>query len=532
MKNKEPEKIELSDQDVDRLERELQASNLSPQTQILLITVLKWSRWVSMLLQLKTLNLKRLRRLIFGARTEKDASKDDQKNKDKKDRGPANTGAAPGDKKGKGRNTPDDFKGAKKILHEHESLSPGQECPECARGTLYQYKTSSFVTFIGQAPIQATRHDCQVLRCSACQRIFWPKAVDAQKRRKWDESVAATLAVMHYWMGVPFSRLERLQELGGMPLPKSTQWDLLEGMARPGLYIYQALKKYFADVKLVYNDDTPARILSVAAEVKGRPVKKKERRGTYTTAMVGVRDGHKVSLFMTGRKHAGENLKDLVEMRTEGRGRIMTMNDAASRAMPKDLFAEICNCLTHGRRNFYDLLEDCPREVGHVLKLLSYAYRADAQARKQGWGEDERLRYLKNKSGKAMRDLWRWCQKMLLRKKVEPNSGLGGAIRYMLKHWGRLTKFLTVPGAPLDNNVCERLVKVMIRYRKNSLFFKTENGALVGDVLMSLIQTCLESGVDAFHYLESILKNKALVKASPENWFPWNYTANLTESPA
>jgi len=532
MKSKEPEKIELSDQDVERLEKGIQGGNLSAQDQALLITVLKWSRWVSMLLQLKTLNLKRLRRLIFGARTEKDAPKGDKKDKDKKDP-PTNAGAASDDKKGKGRNTPADYKGAKRLSHQHESLRPGQECPQCARGTLYQYKTSSFITFIGQAPIQATRHDCQVLRCSACQGIFWPKAVDGLRRRKWGESVAATLAVMHYWMGVPFSRLERLQDLGGMPLPKSTQWDLLEGLARPAFYVYQALKKYLADVKLVYNDDTPARILSVMAEVKGRPVKKKkERRGTFTTALVGVREGHKVSLFVTGRKHAGENLKDLVGMRGKGLGPIMTMNDAAARAMPRDLLAQICNCLTHGRRNFHELLEDCPREAGHVLKLLSYTYRADALARRRGYNENERLSFLQKKSGKAMRDLWRWCHKMLARKKVEPNSVLGGAIRYMLKHWKRLTKFLTVPGAPLDNNICERLVKVMIRYRKNSLFFKTENGALVGDILMSLIQTCLEAGVDAFHYLESILKNKALAKSAPENWFPWNYTANLTKSPA
>ena len=59
---------------------------------------------------------------------------------------------------------------------------------------------------------------------------------------------------------------------------------------------------------------------------------------------------------------------------------------------------------------------------------------------------------------------------------MEPNSGLGEAIRYLLMHWDRLTLFLRQPRAPLDNNICGILKKAIL-HRKNSPFYKTGNGA-------------------------------------------------------
>lgn len=72
---------------------------------------------------------------------------------------------------------------------------------------------------------------------------------------------------------------------------------------------------------------------------------------------------------------------------------------------------------------------------------------------------------------------------------MEPNSGLGQAIGYMLKYWEKLTLFLRVPGAPLDNNVTEGALKRAIQQRKNALFYRSENGARVGDLFMTLSYT-------------------------------------------
>ena len=122
-----------------------------------------------------------------------------------------------------------------------------------------------------------------------------------------------------------------------------------------------------------------------------------------------------------------------------------------------------------------------------------------------------------------MQDLENWLNDQLDQKKVEPNCGLGQAISYMLNHWPALTLFLRVPKAPLDNNICERALKKTILHRKNALFYKTENGARVGDLFMSLIHTCNLASVNPFDYLTALKKHPADLVEHPEKWLPWNY---------
>lgn len=525
-KKNDPEKIELSEEQVHQMEKNLRSSNLSSSDQELILKLIVWARWVDSALKLKGLSLKRLRRIIFGGKTEKPEADKTKEPKDPPSKDTSNTGSS-GTGSGKGGRAPaSDFTGVKREVHQHESLSVGQRCPDCGKGSLYNYRPSIVMTFKGQAPVSGTKHECQRLRCSACGKIFSPAILGLLQEHKWDQTVAVSLAIMHYWMGLPFYRLERFQKMIGAPLPKSTQWDLVEKLARPCMAVYYALKDYVANGDIIYNDDTGAVIQSV----KSAPKKNGERRGVFSTALVGIREGREVSIFVTSQKHAGENLKEMISLRDEQRDKVITMNDAASRAMPKGLAAEICNCLTHGRRNFFELLDECPREVRHVLKLISVAYRVDHQSKALGLSPVERLGYHQKKSQAAMERLWRWCHKMLRCRKVEPNSNLGKAIRYLLKHWRELTKFLSIPEAPLDNNICERLIKVMIRYRKNSMMFKNETGAKVGDVFMSLIQTCMNVKVDPFKYLSALGTEREDVRKNPTSWLPWNYEANLIVS--
>jgi hypothetical protein len=131
-----------------------------------------------------------------------------------------------------------------------------------------------------------------------------------------------------------------------------------------------------------------------------------------------------------------------------------------------------------------------------------------------------------------MKTLHDWMGEQMDQKKVEPNSGLGEAIQYMLHHWEPLTLFLRAAGAPLSNNLCERALKMSILHRKNSLSYKTQNGARVGDLFMSLIHTCRLNGANPFDYLSTLQRHAAAVKANPGGWMPWNYTqADATSAP-
>jgi hypothetical protein len=150
-------------------------------------------------------------------------------------------------------------------------------------------------------------------------------------------------------------------------------------------------------------------------------------------------------------------------------------------------------------------------------------YRFDALTKEQKLSDLDRLAFHQAHSQPVMDDLQKWMREQIEQKKVEPNSGLGEAIQYMLKRWQTLTRFLSVSGAPLDNNIAERALKMAILHRKNSLSFKTLHGARIGDVHMSLIHTCELNRVNPFDYLMTLQQHAAAVPKAPESWLPWNY---------
>ena len=207
----------------------------------------------------------------------------------------------------------------------------------------------------------------------------------------------------------------------------------------------------------------------------------------FTSGVVAVWEGHRIAVFFTGRQHAGENLKDVLEQRASELAPPIQMCDGSSRNEPEDIETLLANCLTHGRRKFVKVVDSFPEECRYVLETLRQVYKHDATTRKQGMSPEERLRFHQAHSDELMKDLKCWMSEQLSEKKVEPNSALGGAFSYMLKRWDKLTLFLRQPGAPLDNNICEQALKKVILHRKNALFYKTENGARVGDIFMSLI---------------------------------------------
>ena len=143
-------------------------------------------------------------------------------------------------------------------------------------------------------------------------------------------------------------------------------------------------------------------------------------------------------------------------------------------------------------------------------------------------GQEERLKLHQKHSGRALEKLRRWGLKKIYLKKIEPNEELGGAFKYFFKHYRELTLFLRIPGVPIDNTAVERLLKTPILNRKNSYFYKSQFGALVGDVMMSLIATCRGAGVNAFDYLQALHEHPKAVRVEPGKFLPWNFKQNLS----
>lgn len=433
-------------------------------------------------------------------------------------------------RKGHGRLPAAAYTGAKKVECSHESLKPGDSCPACGRGKVYKKEPKVLIRVIGGAPLQATAYHLEKLKCSLCGAIFTAKPPDDVGDTKYNETVPSLLALLVYGSGFARHRLESLQGRLGIPLPHTTQWDLLNRTAKQLEPILNELIRQAAQGVLLHSDDTSRKILELE-----RP-DEEVRTGVFTTGIVSNQEsGSQIALFFTGRKHAGENLADVLAQRSEELTPPILMFDALSRNIPKDLdgnpmAAKLANCLAHGRRYFVDLLGSFPEKCGFILDSLGAVFTCDRCLRILGVNPAERLRTHQSFSGPVMSSLREWLERQFPENLVEPNSGLGKAIRYLLNHWEKLTLFLREEGAPLDNNLTERALKKAILHRKNSQFFRTQRGADVGDLFTSLIHTCELNGVNPFDYLNALQQNFPRLEREPENWMPWNFTINLQTS--
>lgn len=441
--------------------------------------------------------------------------------------------------KGHGRVPASAYPDALHIAVPHPDLHVGDGCPRCARGKLYRLaEPMRFLRIKGQAPLVAECHDCDRLRCGACGAVFVAPAPPEALGPKYTETAVSMMALLRYGAGMPLHRLDKLQGALQTPVPSSTQWQVVNERASVFEPVFRDLVQLAAQGSLLHNDDTYVRILALMGKRRAKLLARGEledpdRTGLFTTAVVSVTSDKKpIALFFSGRKHAGENLADLLDQRAADLPPPIQMSDALSRNLPKGHAVVESNCLAHGRRQIVDEVENFPETCRHVLEQLGLVYKVDDRCRKQGLSDEQRLLVHQAESATVMADLQAWMQAQLDDKHIEPNSGLGEAFNYMLKRWDKLTLFLRVPGAALDNNIVERALKQPIRHRNNSLFYRSERGAKVGDLFMSLIYTALMHNENPFDYLTALQHNADAVAEHPGDWLPWRYRSTLAAAAA
>jgi transposase len=504
----------------------------------LLEGVLGTFEFLMLKLQNAKTSMRRLQRMLFGARTELKRNvvngAVDQAQPSARDDATIERGdgvaagalmPAPPPRKGHGRNGAQAYGDARVVQCEHRDLQAGQRCPQCATGRVYDSPPKVIVKVVGQAPLAATVYRLQRLRCRLCDAIYTaplPEVVAAAP--KYDASCASMIALLRYGSGLPFYRLQGLQASLHVPLPDATQWDIVKQAVSAPRSVYAELIRQAAQAPLLHNDDTPARVLALMrerqqAEAAGQSAPK----AINTSGIVALLGEHRVVLFFTGHAHAGQNLEHVLAQRAQELDPPMQMCDALASNMAGDFATVLCHCLAHGRRKVIDVLEHFPEQGRHVIELLGRVYANDEHCRERQLTPEQRLAYHQEHSGPLMQGLKTWMGEQFEQRHVEPNSGLGQALRYLLKHWDELTLFLRRAGAPLDNNVCERALKRAILHRKNSLFYKTRRGAEVGDIYMSVIHTCALCGVNAFEYLQALQLHAKDVMARAAQWLPWNF---------
>jgi hypothetical protein len=529
-------------------------TTFSTEQYALLEEVLGTFVYVMLALQNAKTSIKRFRQMLFGARTENkrkvlkatgstgdglepatspsqvsslaDATSAPQAPRGTPAEGSKPTKPAP---PGHGRISAQAYSNAPVVDLAVEGLRSGDPCPECEVGKVYDSAPKVVVRVVGQPPLDATIYKQRRLRCRLCDAMFTAVLPEGVGSSKYDHSCASMLALLRYTNGMPFNRLQDLQASLNVPVPDATQFEIVFNAVKGPQAAHEQLIREAAQAELLHNDDTPARILSLMivrskAEAAGQTP---EAKSINTTGIVAQSQGRKMVLFFTGHDHAGQNLAKVLAHRAKELGPPMQMCDALAANVCAEFATILCNCLAHGRRQFVDVIEHFPKECTHVIEVLAKVYAEDAHCRKHNMSPEQRLAHHQAASNAPMLELHKWMNEQFDERHVEPNCGLGKALRYMLNHWSKLTRFLHTAGAPLDNNIAERALKRAIRHRRASLFYKNLKGAQVGDIYMSLIYTCQLCSVNAFKYLQALQIHVQDVVARPALWMPWNYCEQL-----
>jgi transposase len=545
-----PRVVDKNETEVAEIIRLIQESALSDSVKDFVVGCIESALWLPRILQKKNISLNRLKKILFGkgyGRHKKQKSAEGDLNTsvvpDKKAQN--DVALAPELKEEKAQDalgppsTPVDtptqqkIKGHGRMSHNvyqeftegHLSLGlqAGDSCPFGCGGKLCWHRPGIIVRVFGRNMADVYKYQIEKLRCALCGALVKAEVPPAIGDEKYHASFKSLMVLQKYYVAIPFYRQEYFQRLIGFPLPDATQWDLCEQVGGCCYPIFSILKELSANGKRIYNDDTKLKILEVIQEIKNLP--DPDRTGMFTTGIISENAGRQIALFLNGTQHAGENLDDILEKRDPQSPPIIQMCDALSCNVPKRFATILCNCLSHGFRKFEELVDFFPKECIPILEKLARVYEHDEKT--QGMTDEGRLAYHQQHSGPILEVLYESITASLDDHLVEPNSELGKAILYLIKHRPKLTRFLSVPGAPLDSNIVERALKIAIRNRKAAMFYRTRYSASIGGMLTSVIYTCHLAHENAFHYLTALQQHQKEVLASPKAWLPWNYQETL-----
>ncbi len=552
------EYINLTTADVTNLISQIENSNLLSSVKQILITIIKNYTWLQLKLEQGKVTFKILREILLGFKSEKKKnlnaiadkllsdnrqplSENQQSLPEKQLMNNTETNTierlptAPIEKPkkpGHGRNSASSYKGADKVIIPNE-LSAGQECPEeGCDGKLYAVTPTNVVRILSKGLFNAVVYSLITLRCSLCGIVFRAKLPEDAGQKKYSAEVIAWLAFYKYYASLPFKRIETIQNLAEIPLPDSTQWPLVYSSYKAAVPVLELMTELAGESKLIHGDDTRGNILF---PTKPEELINTDRKAIYTTGILAEYEGNIIHLYITGHFYAGENIGKILRNR-KNEEKIIYMADALSMNTPKNiseqLLAKVITvfCLVHDRRQFLRLIESFPIEVKYVLELISKIYENEKHCKDSKLNALQRLLYHQKYSIPILNEWYKWLKKQFDEKLVEPNSSLGAAIKYTLKHWDKLTQFTRVEGAPIDNNILEMSLRIPIRLRKSAYFYKTNVGAAVGDCMMSLIYTCIAAKQQPIEYLTQLQINAASVAKNPSLWLPWNFKAQLVSS--
>ncbi|MFO8066082.1 MAG: IS66 family transposase [Bacteroidales bacterium] len=517
---KQPKVLKLSPEQVAEVLRELKAAQVSDKVTELFKTVIHGNEWLFDQIEKGLLTIAKLRK-IFDIKTEA-ANRNPRRNKPE---------AKKQKIKGHGRNDADAYEGAQVVNVLHQELKPGDDCPdEYCDGKLYEMSEPGvFIQVVGSPLATATRYNLQKLRCALCQNIYQASLPEGVSNKKYDENFVAMLMINKYFVSVPFYRQDRLQNYLGIPLPSSTQWDLMYEHKPMLKALYETLLIDAANGIGISYDDTSVKILSEIQAKKRAEKGEKKKHNCFTTGIVAAYEDHRTYVFMSDNRTAGQIIIDMLKTyRDKDKDPPILMCDALTANVPQEIADDLyilCYCLVHARRQFYELPNGYDDLADGVIRLIGKVYDNESWAKQLS--AEERLKYHQKHSKPYMNELKEFLETR--QSEFEPNSIAGKAIEYVLKRWTELSQFLRYAHAPIDNNITERALKLVIQTRKSSLFYKTLEGARFASYVQSALYSAAQNNINPCSYMAALLENEAAVIEKPQDWLPWIYKDTIKQ---
>jgi len=517
---------------MDTLFADVKKSNLSAENSALFKQLIEGNAWLIEQLELGLLSIARLRKLFQIQGSEKPINRNPRHNKP--------DGSTASDKpdgkkkaKGHGRNGADAYHGAEVVNVDYPGLSPGDVCPgEACGGRLYEMSEPGTVIRVVGAPLAtATRYNLQKLRCAICEVIYTAPLPSNVGDKKYDATFVSMLMINKYFMSVPLYRQDQLQSYLGMPLPAGTQWSLMAEHTPVLQKLHEALCVDAANGLALCYDDTSVKILDEIKAKKEADKAEKSQHTCFTTGVVSIHDDHQTYIYMSNTQVAGAYMADILILRDKDLDLPIIMCDALSANTPQgisnDLYV-LCYCLIHARRQFYELPGGYDDLADQVIGLIGKIYDHEGYAK--GLEAQERLAYHKKHSAPVMAELKSYLESK--QDAFEPNGVAGQAIMYILKRFTKLSQFLRHAHAPLDTNIVERALKLVIQIRKSCLFHKTLKSAAFASYVQSALYSAAQNKINPCQYMTALLEHSAEVINQPTAWFPWRYKETLRQTQA
>jgi transposase len=454
-------------------------------------------------------------------------------------------------RKGHGRNGVAAFTNATHINHELVPDIVGAVCEECGPvrggGRMSPYREKIIIRIVGQSLFGAEVHHYEQVRCRICGKVITaagPVEVlegigSSYITYSW--SACATLLVMHYFAGAPFKRLEMLHDGWGVPMPDANQWKMASECTDLLIPLLRALEQYaIHNAVSLRIDDTGSEVIELRKQIRaeiaalqsvGKSTNDVRTAINATGVYLETADGNVITLFYTGRHHAGEIIDQLLVHRKSTEPKLAKVTDGASKNFDHqhaDKLVE-ASCNAHAFLKFRAIKDKYPDEYATAAEVYKQVFDNDDEAEAQGLTPVERMLFHREHSKPLMKRLKAMCDEKITNRLVEPNSLLWEPVTFIINQWPRLTLFYQEPNVVLDTNVLEQTLIIPVRYLAGSFNYQTTNGSDVGDLSMTFVVTARANGVEPVAYLTYCLRHHKDLARRPEHYLPWVYRERLNE---